>query len=110
MIHGAAPAADKWRWLRRTATAAACVAAGADLVTTHNFAARGGVELTPIYRGANGQPRMGLMIGTHAAVCAGSILASEKMRFRGSDAVWTGLSSALAAQYLKAAASNTHVH
>jgi len=108
-VHDATVAATKWVWMRRAATAAACVAAGADAVTTHGFAQRGAVELNPLYRSSGGQPRMGLLIGTHTAVCAGSLIAGEKLRFRGSDAVWTATSTALAAQYLKASAANTRV-
>lgn len=108
-LPGVSPAANKWAWARRAATAAACVAAGADIVTTRQFAARGGVEANPLYSGTGGRPRMGLLIGTHAAVCAGSFLAGEKLRFRGSDAVWTSTGAALAAQYFKVSAANARL-
>jgi hypothetical protein len=110
IIQGIAPAANKLTWIRRAATAAACVAAGADIVTTRGFAARGGVELNPLYRGAGGRPNMGLLIGTHAAVCVGSFIAGEKLRFRGSDAVWSATGVALAGQYVRASAINAQIH
>ena len=108
-IHSVSAAADKWTWIRRVATVAACVGAAGDIVTTYGFASRGGVESNPIYRGAGGQPRLGLLISTHAAACAGSFLAGEKLRFRGSDVIWSVTGTALAAQYLKASAANTHI-
>jgi hypothetical protein len=75
-----APAAQKFKWLRRATLAAACAASAADAVTTYQGKLAGVQEDNPLLRAPNGTAAMGRVIGLKAALCGLSMWSQERGR------------------------------
>src|ERR1700692_1649429 len=75
---GTAPAAPKFKWLRRVTLAAACAASAADGATTYEGKLAGFRENNLLLRAADGTPAMGRVIGLKVALCGLSIWREER--------------------------------
>ena len=97
-------------WLRRITLAGACAASFWDLQTTRAGVARGATEANPLFADVQGRPRLGLMIGFKAGVCAASFATEEHFaRRRGSDAFWTTVNGINAVGFAAIAIHNRSV-
>ena len=82
------------KWLRRTTLIAACAASATDTVTTWQGKRAGYREVNPLFRGSNGTPSMGRVIGVKVGLCAVSAWRQERDARYSTAFTWGNIATA----------------
>jgi hypothetical protein len=99
--------------LRRITLAASCAASFWDYQTTAEAARYGASEQNGLLADGNSRPRLGLILGVKAGVCAASAISQETRLFGRktgfTEMLWTGMNTSLAARFTATSLHNLSV-
>jgi hypothetical protein len=109
-----AHAEEPGRAMRRITLAASCAASFWDYGTTAVAARYGATERNALMADSNGHPRLGLLLGVKAGICAATAVLQEahvfgRKRDRFTNTLWTSINGSLAARFAGTAVHNLTV-